>query len=207
MPSNKEKNLQVTGTTNKKLSSIKVLYIVLFLLAIGVIILSVAGIFESPRLTGNIANQNNSSAQQNNPHASADMNSLKQIKDLEEHLKSNPTDFEAMLQLGHLLNDSGFLEKAIEYYSEYLKNNPKAADVWVDMGVCYFNKNDFDNAIINMEKGLEINPNHQIACLNLGIVNFSAGNKEKADFYWNKAISLNPNNEVGVKAKQLLNSK
>lgn len=204
MPKNKDITKQILD--DKKLSNTKVLYIVLFLLAVGFIILTASGTFESPRMTGNL-NQNNMSQNSANPHASADMNMLKQIKDLEEHVKTNPNDYEAILNLGHLLNDSGFFQKAIENYTLYLKKYPNNADVWVDLGVCYFNLNDFDNAIINMEKGLKIDPNHQIACLNLGIVNFSSGNKEKADFYWNKAVSLNPNNEVGMKAKQLLNSK
>ncbi len=206
MSNNKDIKIKKTPLLANKLSNTKLLYFVLFLLAIGFIILAASGIFETPRITGNI-NQNNMAQNQSNPHGSADMNILKQIKDLEEHLKTNPNDFESILKLGHLLNDNGFFTKAIENYTLYLKSNPKEADVWVDMGVCYFNLNDFENAIINMEKGLEINPNHQIACLNLGIVNFSAGNKEKADFYWNKAISINSNNEVGNKAKQLLNSK
>lgn len=190
----------------KNLSSIKLSYLVIFLLVIGFFILSASGTFNSPKLTANINTESNM-GNNNNPHGSANMEALKQIKDLETHINSNPTDYSSILQLGHLLNDNGFFEKAIDRYKQYLSANPNEADVWVDLGVCYFNLNDFDNAILNMEKGLKINPKHQIACLNLGIVNFSAGNKDKANFYWEKAVSIDPNNEIGSKAKQLLNSK
>ncbi|HPN37321.1 MAG TPA: tetratricopeptide repeat protein [Melioribacteraceae bacterium] len=206
MSIDKDVKYNKNALSTKKLSSIKIFYFVLFLLVIGLFILISSGIFDTPKIADNI-NLNDKTKNSGNPHATADMSTLSKIKDLEEQLKNNPNNFEIMLQLGHLLNDNRFFNKAIEYYTLYLKSNPKSADVWIDMGVCYFNLNDFDNAIINMEKGLEIDPNHQIACLNLGIVNFSAGNKEKADYYWKKAINLNPNNEVGNKAKQLLNSK
>ncbi len=193
------------ATKSKTFSNLKLLYFVIFLLVIGFIILSASGSFNTPKLSANFNAESNMG--NNNPHGSANMEALKQIKDLETHVNSNPTDYNAILQLGHLLNDNGFYEKAIKRYNQYLSANPNEADVWVDLGVCYFNLNNLDNAIVNMEKGLKIDPNHQIACLNLGIVNFSAGNKEKANSYWEKAISINPNNEIGIKAKQLLNSK
>jgi len=186
---------------SKIISYTKLLYVILPLLIIAVVILVSSGIFNSaatpPDTESNIPD---------NPHAGADLNKLRQITEFEDSLKQNPNDSQLLLQLAHLLNDSGFKEKAIERYNDYLKVDPKNADVLVDRGVCYYELRKFDDAIISMEKALIFQPDHQIAQLNLGIVNMAAGNNDKAIEWWNKAIQTDPTTEVGKKAKELIKS-
>lgn len=195
----KNKNSKQKPEKSNLISSTKLFYLILFLVLIGAILVYSSGVFNSTPRT--LPSQQ---TDLNNPHSGVDLKNLEQINSLEGMIKQNPKDYQSLLQLAHLLNDSGFKEKAIEKYIAYLKQFPKEADVWVDMGVCYFETGKNDDAISAMEKGLKINPKHQIANLNLGIVNMTAGNSEKAIGYWNKAVEIDPTNEIGQKAKELI---
>ncbi len=197
--SKKSSNTKQDAIKLNSVSSTKLFYLVFFLILIGAILIYSTGVFDSAPKSFS-SQQGNA----NNPHAGVDLKNLEQINTLEGIVKQNPKDYQSLLQLAHLLNDSGFKEKAVEKYIAYLKQFPKEADVWVDMGVCYFELGKNDDAITSMERGLKINPNHQIANLNLGIVNMTAGNKEKAVGYWKKAIEIDPSNEIGKKAKELI---
>lgn len=197
---NRKKKISTEEVKNtKSLSSTKLFYLILFLILIGAVLVYSSGIFDPapPAVSSQQADLNN-------PHAGVDLNHLEQISSLETTIKKNPKDFQSLLQLAHLLNDSGLKERAIEKYNLYLKQFPKEADVWVDMGVCYFETGRSAEAMSSMEKALKINPKHQIANLNLGIVNMSAGNTDKALGYWKKAIEIDSTNEIGQKAKELI---
>jgi tetratricopeptide (TPR) repeat protein len=186
-------------TKEKTLSRIQLVYLIIGLFLVGSFLLIASGILETPIAGTMIENQVNS------PHAGIDLSSLEQIKKLESRVDSRKDDFTSLLQLAHLLNDSGFKEKAIDRYKQYLKTKFSEPDVWVDMGVCYYELEKNEEAVNSMEKAIKLNPNHQIAHLNLGIVNFSLGNKEKALNFWKKAVALDPNSEVGKRAQELIN--
>ena len=187
-----------TEPKEKSLSRIKLIYLIIFLLFVGSLIIYSSGIFDPP---GMVTKEIKSA----DPHAGVDLGSLQRINELEEKVKTTPGDFNSILELAHLLNDSGFKEKAIDRYKEYLNENPNSADVLVDMGVCYFELGKNENAILNMEKAIKVEPKHQIAHLNLGIVNSSMGNKQKAVEYWQKTIQLNTTTEIAKRAQELIN--
>ncbi len=186
----------------KTISTTKIIYSIIGLFLFGSIILVSSGIFDKPAPVQSNATVN---ADPNNPHAGHDLTQLERITELQKTVDANPNDLNSLLDLAHLLNDSGFKEKAIERYEQYIKKNSKVADVWVDMGVCYYELGKNIEAISKMEKALTIEPKHQIAHLNLGIVNFSSGNKEKALTWWKKALEINPNSEIGKRAQELIN--
>lgn len=192
---------QDANTSGKELSLTKIIYLVIFLIVIGMVILLGSDTFKSPQISTNV---DKSSMNDPHVHGSADMNKLQEIKDLEELVDTNPNDLESLLKLGHLLNDSGFYEKAIERYKSYLKVKPNDPDVIVDMGVCYHQLGKHGEAITAMESALKLEPDHQIANFNLGIVNISAGNHEEALNNWKRAVEIDPNSNIGKKAKSLL---
>lgn len=200
MGKNKTKN-EIKTNNDKQLSTTKMLYLAIFLLFAGMIILYSSDTFKSLPKSGAV-NQTAS----DNPHAGADLSKLGEIKQLEDVLTANPKDHQSMLKLGHLYNDSGFKEKAIEKYTAYLAVHPKEADVIVDMSVCYFDLNNNDKAIELLKEAIAIVPNHQIAHFNLGIVHFSAGNIAEAKKYWQDATNIDPTTEVGKKAEELSKS-
>ncbi len=197
----KEKNKKASHHESlvRTFSFTKLIYLVLFLFVVGVVIIYSSGIFDS-----SVSVTSTQFNDKNNPHAGVDLNNLEQINSYEESLKKNPGDKETLLNLAHLLNDSGLKTKAIERYNDYLKLDPQNADVLVDMGVCYYETGKNNEAITAMEKALRYQPRHQIAHLNLGIVNSAAGNSLKAVEWWKKAVEINPTNEIGKKAEELI---
>ena len=200
--SNKQES-KVSSVGEKTLNP-KILYSILIGgFAIIAIIILTSGVLDSAPVNTAVMNQNPG---QTNTNSGVNLNNIQMINDLEAKIKQNPEDYNSLLQLAHLKNDSGLFEAAIQNYKTYLDKNPKDADARVDMGVCYFNLRDYPNAIKEMETALKYVPDHQIAHLNLGVVNLSAGNLEKSKEWLKKAYDLNPTSEVGIKAQQLLNN-
>lgn len=185
----------------KQLNPTAIIYSVIGLVAVGVFLLYIAGVFDSPAITTNVSQQQFS---QNNPHTGVDLSSLQKIRDLEEIVAANPNDNNSLLNLAHLLNDSGFYRKAIERYRQYLAKVPDIPNVLIDMGVCYYNLGEYEEALKAMKKGVEINPRHQIGLFNIGIVNSAKGNMEEAKQWWRKSIDVNPNADIAKKAMDLI---
>lgn len=198
-PKDRSQKINTQIDIPKKISSTKLYYLIFLLLLLGFVLIYSSGIFDKT-VTLTSDQIGNSS----NPHSGVDLSNLEQINTLEEKVKKDPKDIQLLLSLAHLLNDSGFKEKAIDKYKEYLKFDDKNADVLVDMGVCFFETGNNSEAINSMEKALKIQPRHQIAHLNLGIVNKAVGNSLKAIEWWKKAVEIDPNNEIGKKAQELI---
>jgi tetratricopeptide (TPR) repeat protein len=198
---NNKKHNEVKSVEEKKLSTTKLVYLVVFLLFAGMIMLYSSNTFKSLPKGGAVGNINS-----NNPHSGADLSKLEEIKNLEQVLNSNPDDHQSLLKLGHLYNDSGFKQKAIDAYTKYLKVHPKEADVIVDMSVCYYDLNNNEKALELLDQAISLQPDHQIAHFNKGIVYFSAGKMEEAKKAWQDAINIDPNSEVGKRAEELSKS-
>ena len=187
----------------KVLAPVKIMYLVIFLLIIGMVILYSSGTFDSP---GKIAGTTSVQKPNDDVHGGADLNKLSEIESLKEKVRANPDDQNSLLQLAHLLNDSRFYSQAITEYNLYLQKNPESPDVIVDMGVCYYQLRNFDKAIETMKSAITINPEHQIAHFNLGIVTQANGEHDAAIEWWQKAIAINPDTDIAQKAKNLIDS-
>ncbi|MCW8848525.1 MAG: tetratricopeptide repeat protein [Melioribacteraceae bacterium] len=190
--------------SKKVLSGFQVGVAIIILAAVAGFILISSGLFDSPTVPNTQHNHANDNKAPASP--SVNLNAINEINKLENVLKSNPNNHEALLSLGHLLNDNGFYDRAIEKYETYLKDHPDNVDVIVDMGVCFFELKNYDKAINIIKSGIQIDPNHQIANFNLGIVNFANNNITEAKLWWEKANKINPNSNLGKKAEELLKS-
>lgn len=197
-----DKNNLENPIVEKKISLIKLLYIIIGLVVIGFVILLSTGLFDKVKSTTSSNNLENIQ----DFHSGVDLSSLQRINVLEEKTKNDPNDHASLIELAHLLNDSGFKEKAIEKYKIYLKVHPEDADVLVDMGVCYYEMTKYEEALKWMKEALKFQPKHQIAHLNIGIVSLSSGNHDEAIEWWKKAAEIEPNNNVGKRAQELINS-
>lgn len=197
---NKKVNKNISDEEGKNLNP-KIIYgIIIAGIVVATIILFSSGMLDSTPENTNI----NQFQNQSGPSSGVNLNNMNAINALEEKVKQNPEDYQSLLQLAHLKNDSGLYSAAISNYKTYLEKFPNDADARVDMGVCYFNLKDYPTAIKEMETALKYSPNHQIAFLNLGIVNLAAGNLEKSKEWLQKAYDVNPKNEIGQRAEQLL---
>ncbi len=187
----------------KNISNFQLLSIVTVFVVFGAFILISSGIFDSGVVA---ANEHTHSNNTNTIGSSVDLNKINEINKLEGTVKNNPGNHEALLQLGHLLNDNGFYQRAVEKYQTYLKTHPDNVDVMVDLGVCYFELKNYDRAIQVIKSALEKNPKHQIANFNLGIVNLANNNPTEARKWWEIARDINPTTNIGQKADELLKS-
>ena len=197
-----EKSNNENQTQEKNIPLIKLLYIIIALVIVGFVLLLSTGLFDK---ASPITSLNNQESIQDF-HNGVDLSSLQRINVLEEKTKNNPNDFVSLIELAHLLNDSGFKEKAIEKYKIYLKVHPDDADVLVDMGVCYYEMANYQEALKWMKEAIKYQPKHQIAHLNIGIVTLTSGNHDEALEWWKKAMEIEPNNNVGKRAQELINS-
>lgn len=198
-PQNNKKIKKTVEVKSKQISKVQLFYLLFGLSMLGLVVLYTGGVMDlsaSPK-----AEKINTQA-----GGGANLANINEINALEESVKNNPGNSENLLKLAHLLNDSGFYQKAIDRYQQYLKSNPGEADVIVDMGVCYFQLGKHQDAISYFKKGIEINPKHQIAHLNLGVVySFGLKNKAEAIKWWKKAIEFDPKSDIGKKAEEFLN--
>lgn len=200
--------------TETKFISRKTMFIITGLLvALTLGNLFFSGVYSEPKPEKAIQNSlkedphsGNNNLSNNNPHSNADMGALQEITNLQKVLIDNPEDYKSRLALAHLLNDNGFLQKAIEHYTVYLEKYPDEPDVLVDCGVCFYENGESEKAIKFMQKAITINPNHQIAHFNIGIVKFSMENKSEAIDWWKKTIEINPNTAIAKKANELINA-
>lgn len=186
------------------ISPVQIAILVIGLIAAGLLILQISGVFDAAPAVDEHAGHNHE--QQGGTNTGVSLDQINAINAMESEVLKDTTNSERVLQLAHMLNDSGFDERAIRYYRMYIKSNPGNADAIVDMGVCYFKLKDYITAKAVMRQGLKVNPQHQIAHFNLGIINLSAGSVDSAKIWWQKTIELGPETEIGNKAKQLLNS-
>lgn len=189
---------------NREFDSKKIAVIFSGVLVLALLVLYFSGVLNNnvtkPETEENIENTNQQQG------SGIDLTSLNRINQIDAQLKAEPNNFDLLLQLAHLKNDSGFKEEAITLYTKYLEKFPDNADVLVDRGVCYYELQQYDEAISSMEKAIKINSSHQIANMNLGIVNFAKGNTEKSKEWLQKAVKIDPTSEIGKKAKELLTS-
>ncbi len=187
----------------KELSGFQLISIISILVVVGLVLLISSGLFDSTAAVQEHVHTNTETTTPNNS-PSVNLNVISEINKLEGIVNSNPENHEVLLQLGHLLNDNRFYDKAIVQYEKYLLTHPDNADVIVDMGVCYFELKKYDKAILVLENALKFNPKHQIAHFNLGIVNFANQNVIKAKEWWTKCKDLDPSTNIGIKAEELL---
>jgi len=186
---------------NKTLAPIKIIYLIILLMFFGMVILIASGTFRRPKREDSEIKK----SLENNVN-SAEITAPNKISSLEVIVKNNPNDLNSLLQLAHLLNDSGFYNKAITNYKKYLEKDSTNVDILIDLGVCYYQLKDYSSAIKTMKKGVALNPKHQIANFNLGIVTATNGNNDEAIKYWQIAININPSSDIGKKAQNLLDN-
>jgi cytochrome c-type biogenesis protein CcmH/NrfG len=102
------------------------------------------------------------------PQAKADQ--AQEIAQLEEVVKRDPENLQALISLGNGYFDTNQYNKAIETYRKALKIDPKNADVRTDTGIMYRSIKDYDAAATEFRQAAKDNPAHVNSRFNLAIV-------------------------------------
>lgn len=203
-PGKKGKKETIISVKEKSLTNAKIFGFLGLLAVLSVIMMYIAGTFDSPRLANNQDHVHTEGDGHNHGTLQIDPQNVQAIEQLKADLVSNPGDPEKRLNLAHLLSDNGNFQEAIDNYKTYLAANPGIPEVIIDMGVCYFNMNNLDEAEKVFLEAIKINPKQQIGLLNLGVVNLQKNNISKAKEWLQKAVDVNPASPSGMRAKELL---
>ncbi|MCX8021249.1 MAG: tetratricopeptide repeat protein [Syntrophorhabdaceae bacterium] len=180
----------------------KLIFYVLVSLVVGFIIGAVSGIKYATKDTGRgMAGGKTKEQVANMPHIPEE-----EIRLLEDALKADPNNLNALISLGNIYFDTNNPNKAIEMYSRALKIDPKNADVRTDMAIMYRNIKDIDRAIKEFRQAAQDNPKHLNSRYNLGVVLLH----DKQDFKgaiaaWEDLLRIEPVGERAERIRQQIN--
>ena len=127
------------------------------------------------------------------PPAAENKSRQKAIDELTQHLRQDPRDKDAWIQLGHHYFDSQQVEEAIDAYEKALAIDPENANVWTDIGVMYRRNDKPEKAVEAFDQAIRIDPKHEISRFNKGIVLFHDLKDEKGALAaWESLLAINP---------------
>lgn len=119
---------------------------------------------------------------------------LDEIKLLQETVRKDPGNAEAWIKLGNDLMDGARFDEAIGSYQRALALDPRDVNVRVDMGICYRRTDRSGTAVEEFKKAIAIDPNHVNAHKNLAIVlAYDMKDYKGAIKEFEKALALDPN--------------
>lgn len=154
-----------------------------------------AGLLFGTMLTGTApvkapSSQNEAPAQN---QAAAQSDKLAHALDLEQQVRKNPNDVEALIHLGNVYYDIDKYQDAINAYEKALALQPGNADVLTDLGTMYRALKQFDLALQRYNTAILADPKHMNARFNKGILLLDMGRKEEAKAAWQALVAINPN--------------
>jgi cytochrome c-type biogenesis protein CcmH/NrfG len=115
------------------------------------------------------------------------------IKRLEDQLKGDPKNFEALRQLGNLRYDERKYAEAAAVYARALEVHPDDVDVRSDRGGALLQSEQVDEAIKELNTVLVKSPTHPQALFILGVALIEGKNdREGALASWKKLVASHP---------------
>ena len=128
------------------------------------------------------------------------------VAKLQERLRQNPADVDAMISLGNTYYDAQIYTDAIPWYQKALEKQPTNTDVRTDLGTAYFYSGQNDKAKEEWAKVFQQDPNKVQAHMNLGILysNETPPNLDGAAKEWQTVIQLAPGTPNASQAQKLL---
>lgn len=120
------------------------------------------------------------------------------MHNLEAKVTSEPENFQAWIQLGHLYFDTKQHEKAITAYENSLKYHDGDANLLTDLGVMYRRSGDPAMALEWFDKAQAMDPTHIPSRLNEGIVRlYDFDDAPGAIASWEELLTIDPEAKLG----------
>ncbi|MFZ0951692.1 MAG: tetratricopeptide repeat protein [Candidatus Sulfotelmatobacter sp.] len=108
-------------------------------------------------------------------------------------LKTNPDDFNTVVQIGNLYYDGKQYPEAVKYYQLAVKSQPTNADLLTDLGTSLWYTGDADGAITEFQNALKYRPDHPATLFNLGVVRWQGKLDPKGAVQaWEELLRSNP---------------
>jgi cytochrome c-type biogenesis protein CcmH/NrfG len=160
-------------------------------LVVGVIIMNFAGGGASGGPTGSGAPAPITDNQQQGPDRIKLGRDLAQLEDI---LKRDPNNYQALVQMGNDYFDLGEAQKSVNAYSRALAIKDGDPNVLTDMGVMYRQLKDFPKALAAFRKAAASSPTHPQSRMNIGVVLMHDMNDPKgAIAAWEDYLRVAPN--------------
>ncbi|MFH1680006.1 MAG: sulfatase-like hydrolase/transferase [Candidatus Eisenbacteria bacterium] len=113
-------------------------------------------------------------------------------QDLEEALRIDPKNVDAMLRLAQYYRELGRIEKERGLYLTILSVDPDHAPAWNNLGSLAETEGDLDSALRCYERSIQGSPGFADPYVNRGNVYYARGKLPEAMREYDKALELNP---------------
>ncbi|MSU62911.1 MAG: tetratricopeptide repeat protein [Pedosphaera sp.] len=124
------------------------------------------------------------------------------------HLRINPQDFEAHMNLGMVLDLQGKISEAAVHFQRAVEINPLEDNARYLLGVALLELGRLIDAQRQLERAVEINPDNFKAFNHLGMTFLNQGNLAQAERCLREALRLNPEDPIaGENLDALLKAK
>jgi len=115
------------------------------------------------------------------------------VSKLEDAIKADPKNFQALRELGNLRYDERNFEEAARIYAKALEVNPDNVDVRSDRGGALLQGRHIDEAIAELNMVLSKDPTHPQALYVLGVALLEGkADRQGALAAWNKLVQSHP---------------
>ena len=116
------------------------------------------------------------------------------IAQLEDIVKKDPKNYQALVQIGNDYFDLGEAQKSVDSYTRALAIKDGDPNVLTDMGVMYRQLKDFPKALAAFRKAAAASPTHPQSRMNIGVVLMHDLNDPKgAIAAWEDYLRVAPN--------------
>ena len=121
------------------------------------------------------------------------MNYLREIENLTNLIKDDPTNFQARRELTVALMDKGFNEEAIKQLSYLITVFPEDARLHYNLGIAWDKMRNFNQAKKAYETALAYEPEESDFLYNLGYVYLEMEENDKAIHYFSRVLEKDEN--------------
>jgi cytochrome c-type biogenesis protein CcmH/NrfG len=116
------------------------------------------------------------------------------IAQLEDIVKKDPKNYQALVQIGNDYFDLGEAQKSVDAYTRALAIKGDDPNVLTDLGVMYRQLKDFPNALAAFRKAAAAGPTHPQSRMNIGVVLMHDMNdRQGAIAAWEDFLRVAPN--------------
>jgi cytochrome c-type biogenesis protein CcmH/NrfG len=127
------------------------------------------------------------------------------VKQLEDTLKNDPKNLDALTELAGMHAEQGNFDEAVKWYKQAVDVDPKNIETRNYLGEALFQGNHVEESLAEFKGTLDINPTHPEALFDYGYVLLQGKNDTQGAIQsWEKLVKTNPNFDQLDRVKQLI---
>src|SRR5881394_573094 len=116
----------------------------------------------------------------------------RRLQELEERLRANPDDLEALVQSGIAEKTAGRLERAHSLFQRAIEKDPDSSVLHFLLAETLYNRGLHEEAMRSVKRSIELNPENPDALYLIGFILGDLGRSEEAAEANRRAVMLNP---------------